>query len=81
MYMETKKITYDIPDVNLDQERNADLLTKFSEIYKIKDIPTAIPTYAPKNEQDCYVRYLDGSTYKLAVYCGKTTGWLSTTLS
>lgn len=63
------------------EQINEETNVKFEEVYKLKNITATVPTYAPKNELDCYVRFVSGGTYKLYVYLGKTVGWKSTILS
>lgn len=71
----------EIPLAQFETNRTLDMESKFIESWKLKNIISTVPTYAPKNEFECYVRYVNGATYKLYVYLGTAVGWKSVTLA
>ena len=77
----TKKLKYTTQEIDLNTLPEFSEDTKrVNEIYKLKNITATVPTYIPKSETECYVRYVSGATYKLYVYLGETVGWKSITL-
>lgn len=68
----TKVIEFkpDVPDIQsfTNDELALQTQTKFNEVYKLKRVVSVAPTYIPKNELDCYVRYINGADHRLYVY-------------
>jgi len=77
----TQKLSYKMQDIDLSKVAGMSEESKrFNETYKLKNVTATVPDFIPKSELECYVRFVDGATYKLYVYLGKTVGWKSITL-